>query len=217
MRNNMFLFVHRLFFLSINYEGWYQRFLLQGERDWWPLQDSNCLAWTTRKAGKCQVFLKSVRSYISLLLTTLFSSALCFHRLSSLDACLSQIMSVPPGWGARCDPPPFIWASTPLFLFTSLLILSSTPCFSDPFPLRSWWAPTSLYLSLSFSVAEFRWGWKSLSSELSGSAKGHSPNHLGWLWAEPEAVISGALPESEPKRRWQEHPFCSRSSWKSDE
>lgn len=73
------------------------------------------LSWlNTRKAGKCQAFLKrNVRSYISPLFVPLFPP-FCFHRL---DATLSAVMSAPQGWVARCDPPTLHVRPHALFLF----------------------------------------------------------------------------------------------------
>ena len=113
-------------------------------------------------------------------------------------------MSAPPGWIAQR------WSSLlhlclhALLFFISLLILSSTPCFPDRLPPFLFDEPRST-LSVSSpppssSLSEFRGGWKSLSSELSGSAKGHRPNHPGWLWMEPAAVISSALSGLWPKK-----------------
>lgn len=146
-----------------------------------------------RKADKCQVFLKNIRRYISLLFVPLFSSTLCFHRLIS-PWCLSFLHNVS---ASRVSST--VWSS-PLhvclhaFFFISLLILSSRPYFSDTLPLSF-----LIIINISLSLSEFRGGWKSLSSELSGSAKGHSPNHPGWLWTEP-AVISSTLSGREPKK-----------------
>lgn len=59
------------------------------------------------------------------------------------------------------------------------------------------------------SGSEFRGGWESLSSKLSGPAKGHRPDHLGWLWTEPAAVISGAQSGREPKKDDKNRVFAS--------
>lgn len=156
----------------------------------------------TRKPGKCQVFLKNVRSYISLLFVPLFPP-FCFHRL---DACLSNIMSAPRGWVAQCDPPlPLHVCPHTIFFLISILSHYYRLYFLDPRCSLSWSFSKSPFLSGS----EFRGGWASLSSNLSGPAKGHSPDHLGWLWTEPEAVISGAQSGREPKKDDKNRVFAS--------
>lgn len=141
-------------------------FLLQREEDWWPLLGSNCLSPNTWKPGKCQVFLRNVRSYFSLLFTPLFSpSSLSFHRFPS-PWCLSLLDNVSASRVSSA-----VWSSPlhlrlhALFLFISLLILSFTPCFSDLLLLfdKSQSTPLSLSLSLSPlllspSLSEFRGG-----------------------------------------------------------
>lgn len=171
-------------------------FLLQRDRE----RRGGLMAFTglsrlnTRKPGKCQVFLKNVRSYISLLFVPLFPP-FCFHRL---DACLSDIMSAPRGWVARCDPPcpSFMCAPTP-----SSSSFQSSPttidCISWIHAVLFFW---SFSKSLFLSGSEFRGGWELLNSKLSGPAKGHSPDHPGWLWTEPAAVISGAQSGRKPKK-----------------
>ncbi len=92
----------------------------------------------TWRPGKCQVFFKNVRSYISLLFILLFSSALSFHRLPS-PRCLSLLDNVSVSRVSST-----VWSSTlhlslhAFFLFFSLLLLSSAPCFSDLLPFPFW-------------------------------------------------------------------------------
>lgn len=153
----------------------------QEEEVWWPLW--NCLGWTQEKQVNVSFLKRNVRSYISPLFVPLFPP-FRFHRL---DATLAAVMSAPRGWVARCDPLLFMCALTASSSSFFILTLNHRLNFLDPLCPRFWSFLRSLNLrgfSLGQNLEEV---WKSLSSELSGPAKGHSPDHLRWLWPEPAA------------------------------
>lgn len=110
-----------------NAEWKMERNQLTDREDRWPFTGLQLSRLHTPKPGKCQVFLKNVRSYISLLfIPPFFPLFLLLSWPSPLfDACLSQIMSAPLGWVVKCDPPSVFCASTP----------SSTSCLSSSSPL----------------------------------------------------------------------------------
>lgn len=79
---------------------------------------------------------------------------------------------------------------------------------SRPLPLHSLSSPSTMgwtswilsghifdhFQDLCFSLGQnLEEVWESLIPELSGPAKGHSPDHLGWLWTEPAASQLAAL------------------------
>lgn len=105
-------------------------FLLLRER--WLVAFTGLSRLNTRKPDKCQVFLKNIRSYISLLFVPPFSSTLRFHRLLS-PWCLSLLHNV-----SASRVTSTVWSSSllsrlhALFPFISVFIfVYSWPFFSD--------------------------------------------------------------------------------------
>lgn len=112
-------------------------FLLHRAKTGGLFSDSRLSRLKTWNPGKCQVFLKYVRGYISLLFISHFSPSVLFYHCFPSPWCLS-LMSVPSGWVAQCNLSPFICGYTPFFVSSSLFTLLSSPCVCDlpsPFPV----------------------------------------------------------------------------------
>ena len=124
-------------------------------------------------------FVKSIRSCSA---SFVLSSTLCFHRLAS-PWCQSLADNV-----TAFSLKGTVWLLTHTHTHTpspSLYVssASSSPIcsifFEDNYQTSTFL--TVIFPSCAVCVSvRFQKGWESLNSELSSSAKGHSPNHPGW-------------------------------------
>lgn len=144
-------------YLKVSFQQWIER---EREReDGWPFTGLQLSRLHTPKPGKCQVFLKNVRSYISLLFIPSFSRPPSPFMDFTSFRCLSLPDNVSTS-GVSCK----VWSSHlflclhPFFHFMSLLILSPAPHFSDVLLLPFDKPNSASFLSLSGSLLEFRGG-----------------------------------------------------------
>lgn len=139
-------------YLKVSFQQWIER-ERERERTGGLLLDSNCLDFTHQNQVNVRYFWRTSEATFHSSLFHLFPVLLLLSWTSPLfDACLSQIMSAPLGWAAKCDPPTFFCASTPsstsCLFSSSPLHLVSQMCFS--FLLIS---PTVPPFSLSLALS----------------------------------------------------------------